>query len=262
MKKLIRLLSVIPVMTIFACMAIASSSGTTNESFKSSETLTTNSASADKSSNTETAVNNETDSKTEIETEIETEPEPSDPETYENNKYYDIVETAVYKSSLNYTTVVHKVLAKKDTTVESTVLAYDGEGNVIGKSSDSIVLTNGQYNYFKYSFDSDVSNAQLQAQVTSKSDSFLTTGERNAVEMVQYNKSGDDLYITFKQTGDYVGSFSKFKILFYKDNKIVDTDEGYFSIYAENLNGKDSTDVAEIWVLGQDFDSIECYYEP
>lgn len=97
--------------------------------------------------------------------------------------------------------------------------------------------------------DSSVSSANIQA----KKDSFMT-GERNAVEMVQYNMSGDDLYVTFEQTGDELGSFAKFKLLFYKGDQIVDTEDGYFNIYAENLNGKGSTDVASIWVYGTDFD--------
>ena len=79
-----------------------------------------------------------------------------------------------------------------------------------------------KYNFFRHSFDSDVSSARIQA----KNDSFMT-GERNAVEMVQYNMSGDDLYVTFEQTGDELGSFAKFKLLFYNGDQIVDTEDGY-----------------------------------
>ena len=43
---------------------------------------------------------------------------------------------------------------------------------------------------------------------------------------------------------------------------IVDTEENYFSVSAQNLNGKGSTDVAEIWVYGVDFDRVEYVYEP
>lgn len=182
--------------------------------------------------------------------------------TYDNNKYYDVVEKASFRNSIGYTIVVHKVLAKKDVTASATAIAYDADGNVIGKSTSEIVLTNGEYNYFRYSFDNDISNAQLELSVDTKTDSILFTGERKAVEMTQYNHSGDDLYITFKQTGSNVSSFSKFKILFYQGDQIVDTEEGYFSIYAPNLNGKDSTEVASIWVYGKNFDRIECFYEP
>lgn len=80
--------------------------------------------------------------------------------------------------------------------------------------------------------------------------------------MVQYNMSGDDLYVTFEQTGDELGSFAKFKLLFYKGDQIVDTEDGYFSTYAENLNGNGATDVAKIWAYGTDYDRIEYIFEP
>lgn len=115
--------------------------------------------------------------------------------------------------------------------------------------------------FFRYSFESDISNASVQANAKAKEDSFMI-GERNAVEMVQYNQSGTDLYITLKQVTDEIGSFSKFKLLFYKEDQIVGTEDGYFSIYAENLNGKDSTDVAKIWVYGVDYDRVEYVFEP
>ena len=181
--------------------------------------------------------------------------------TYEKNEYYDIVETASYRDSIGYTHFIHKVKAKQDISIDATIIAYDSNGGVIGKSSDNIVLTKGQYNYFSYSFKSDISNAEIQAQVQAKEDSFMI-GERNAVEMVQYNVSDDNLYITFKQVSDEISSFAKFKLLFYKGDNIVDADDGYFLTYTENLKGKDTTDVASIWVYGVDFDRIEYIYEP
>ena len=199
---------------------------------------------------------------TEAETSAPDEPAEEKAEnTYEHNEYYDIVETSSFQNSIGTTIVIHKVLAKKNVSVSATLLAYASDGSVIGKSSDDITLTEGKYNFFRYSFDGDVSSANIQANAQAKKDSFMT-GERNAVEMVQYNMSGDDLYVTFEQTGDELGSFAKFKLLFYKGDQIVDTEDGYFNIYAENLNGKGSTDVASIWVYGTDFDRIEYVYEP
>ena len=156
---------------------------------------------------------------------------------------------------------IEESMSKKNVSVSATLLAYASDGSVIGKSSDDITLTEGKYNFFRYSFDGDVSSAQIQANAQAKNDSFMT-GERNAVEMVQYNMSGEDLYVTFEQTGDELGSFAKFKLLFYKGDQIVDTEDGYFNIYAENLNGKGSTDVASIWVYGIDYDRIEYIFEP
>ena len=83
-----------------------------------------------------------------------------------------------------------------------------------------------------------------------------------AMEMVQYDISGDSLYVTMQQIGDSLGAFSQFKLLLYKGDTIVDTEENYFNISAQSLNGKGSTDVAEIWVYGVDFDRVEYVYEP
>ena len=211
---------------------------------------------------TTTATTTAKEETTEAETSAPDEPAAEKTEnTYEHNEYYDIVETSSFQNSIGTTIVIHKVLAKKDVSVSATLLAYGSDGSVIGKSSDDITLTEGKYNFFRYPFDGDVSSAKIQANAQAKKDSFMT-GERNAVEMVQYNMSGDDLYVTFEQTGDELGSFAKFKLLFYKGDQIVNTEDGYFNIYAENLNGKGSTDVASIWVYGTDFDRIEYVYEP
>lgn len=180
--------------------------------------------------------------------------------TYDNNEYYDIVETATYKSSSNYTSIVHKVLAKKNVSLTGTILAYGEDGSVIGKSSDDIELTAGQTNFLHYSFDKDISNATLKMNAQANDPGLV--GARNAVEMEQYNQSDDELYITFKQTADKLGPFAKFKLLFYKDDKIIATESGYFSIYAKNLNGIGTTDVAEIWVYDTDYDRFEYIFEP
>ena len=58
--------------------------------------------------------------------------------TYDNNANYDIVETASIKNSIGSTTIIHKVLAKKDVSVSGTILAYAADGSVIGKSTDYI----------------------------------------------------------------------------------------------------------------------------
>lgn len=188
-------------------------------------------------------------------------PDYTPPESYENNRYYDIVDEAIIKNSIGYTVVIQKVVAKQNCSIEATWLAFDTNGDVIGKSSDSITLTEGKPNYFRFSFVNDISKANIQTSWKYKEDSFMV-GERNAVEMVKYNQSGRYLYITFKQISDEIGTFAKFKLLFYKDNKIVDCDNGYFSTYAKNLNGKGSTDVASIWIYGIEYDKIEYIFEP
>ncbi len=225
----------------------------------------------------EVAAQEETEAEAEAETEAEDVPDAeqettaqaesseSSENSFMNNDYYDVVESGSFGDILGGTTVVYKVLAKADVSVSSTMIATNPDGSVVGKSTSDIVLTNGKYNFFEYSFDVDVSNASLTPQVKIEGASFMDSimsGERNAVEMTQYNRSGDDLYLTLQQTGEEVGAFAKFKLLLYSGDKIVGTEEGYFSIYAPNLTGKGSQDVASIWVFGEEFDKVEFVYEP
>ena len=98
--------------------------------------------------------------------------------TYDNNEYYDVVETMFFKNSINDTVMINKVLAKKDVSVSGTVLAYAADGSVVGKSSDDIILTAGQYNYFRYSFDGDLTDVTLKTNYQAKKDSILA-GLRN-----------------------------------------------------------------------------------
>ena len=208
---------------------------------------------------TETEVVSEVET-TEAASEVET--EDDSPNTYENNQYYEIVETGAYQNIIGSTIVIQKLLAKKNVSISSTVIAMGADGTVLDKATDDITLTEGQYNYFRYSFENDVSGAaSFQKSANPKNDSFMT-GERDAVKLVQYNRSGDDLFLTLEQTGEEVSPFAKFKLLLYKNDEIVGDENGYFSVYAENLNGKGSTDVASISVYGEDFDRIEYCYEP
>ena len=184
-------------------------------------------------------------------------------ESYESNSYYDIVEQSAFKDFIGYTHIVQKVQAKKDGTVEGTVIAYFPEGSVIGKSEDTIYLCESEYNYFEYTFNADLTDAVLSTSVKTKN-SITHDGDKDAVEMTDYSVSpqiiGATVYVTFKQVGE-IGAFSEYKLLFYKGDKIVNTNSGHFSVYASNLTGPGSTDVAEIMVTESDFDRVEFIYE-
>ena len=184
----------------------------------------------------------------------------TEPQSYESNEFFDVVESAKVEK-YGYTTIIHKVIAKKTTSIESSAIAYDSNGDVIGKSSDTISLVEGQTNYFNYMFEGDISDENLEITAGELSYGLWSEGDIDAVKLVKWNKKNDNLYLSFEQTGQ-LGSFSKFKVLLYKDGKIVGAEYGYFDIYASNLTGVGSTDVAEIWVYGYSFDDIEYIYEP
>ncbi len=197
-------------------------------------------------------------------TEITTAPEEElTEESYESNSYYDIVEQGAYRDLVGYTHIVQKVQAKKSGTVEGTMIVYSPKGSVIGKAEDTIYLAEGGYNYFEYYFDADLTDAKYTTSVKTKN-SLTHDGDDNAVEMVEYSISpeiiGAKVYVTFKQVGK-IGAFSQYKLIFYKGDQIVSTTTGHFSVYASNLTGAGSTDVAEIMTDVRDFDRVEYIYE-
>lgn len=178
---------------------------------------------------------------------------------YENNDFYEIVEKAKLDSS-NGTKVLHKVLAKKDVEIEATVIAYDSEGNVVEKDTNTIILTEGKTNFFSYWFDVDVSdeNIMVTFQVTEETN---YSGSRDAVRMVKWNSVKRNLYLTVEQIGE-VGEYSRYKLLYYKDGKIVGSEGRDYVGSDFNLSGIGSTDVTEIYVYDFDYDDVEFIYEP
>lgn len=180
-------------------------------------------------------------------------------ESYESNQYFDIVEQAMYTNSIGDTVVIDKVLAKQSADIESTIIINDAEGNVIGKDSETITLTEGAYNFFEYHFDGDVTSDTFNITLR-KTNTYLKKGEPNGAELTAYNQSENTLYLTFKQNCDDLGA-AQYKILFYKGDQIVRADSGHFMINAKNLTGKDTTDVVEMLVYGVDYDRIEYIYQ-
>ena len=181
--------------------------------------------------------------------------------TYEKNNYFEVVDTAKKKNILGDTIIIDKVSAKKNAKAEATVIAYASDGSVIDKATDDIILTEGKDNYFNFYFDGDVTDSRMEISVSFDSN-YHTDGDRNAVELEKSNQSGDHLYLTVKQVSENLGTFAKYKILYYKGDKIVDSDWSYFSTETQKLNGIGSTDVIEIWTEETDYDRIEYIYEP
>ena len=187
-------------------------------------------------------------------------PTTENDQTYEHNRYYDIVETGAYYDVLGHVVLIQKVLAKQDVCMNGTIIAYAQDGSVLDKATDKITLTAGQYDYYRYTFNADISNATFGTNASVSKD--YLAGARNAVELVQYNVSGNSLFLSLRQVEDDLGAFAKYKILYYKNDKIVGDEDGYFTVSAKNLNGKGSTDVAEIRTWGVDFDRVEIMFEP
>ena len=182
-------------------------------------------------------------------------------ESYYENDTFEVSYKTLYNNILGHSTIIHKVYASKTKDVEATVIAYDLNGNVIGKATDEIELVEGQYNFFRFLFTADVSNATFEVKVNIKEPDGLR-GPEDAVELVTYSDDGFNIFLTFKQVKPSVGEFAKFKILYIKDGQVVGDGDGYYSVYAKNLNGQDTTDVAKLLLDVDEYDHIEYFFEP
>ena len=218
--------------------------------------LTDNENESENGDKTKSDANKETEKSSDKKTES-----PTKEESYYENDTFEVTYRTLYNDVLHNSTIIHKVHASKTKDVEATVIAYDVSGNVIGKSTDEIALVEGQNNYFKFYFPTDVSNATFEVKVDIKEPSNLR-GTEDAVELVTYSSESYEIFLTFKQVKPTVGSFSRFKILYIKNGEVVGDDDGYYSVYAKNLNGEGSTDVAKLLLECYDYDYIEYFFEP
>ncbi len=177
--------------------------------------------------------------------------------TYESNQYFDVIDTYTYKSG-RYTYIIHKILGKADNTdVDLTMFFYDKNDDVIDKCTPDVTVNNGYYNFITYWTEEKDFDHYTISYTGRKG---WRDGDPDPVKMVKYTKKGKKAMITFEQTGQ-IGSFAEFKLLFFKDGKLVDHDSSYFNVYVKQLTGVGSIDVAEVSV-SEDFDTIEYYYGP
>ncbi len=247
------LIVIIICFTIFASYLIIPKPDSKVETAESTSTVTSNSTKSD-SKKEET---NPNDSKKDSQ---QSENNTSEENTFNHNSYYDVIREDIYSSS-SYTYVIVEVEAKTDGKATATLIVYDSDENVVGKSEDTIVLCKGYVNYFSFHFDKNSGADTYTISANAKTKSFSESDRQKAV-IEKYNIVDSYIYITFKQTADEIDYFDKFKILYFKDGQIVDSDDGYFSSYAKNLDEKGSTDVAKLWVSDKEFDSFIYIFEP
>lgn len=177
--------------------------------------------------------------------------------TYESNQYFDVVDSYTYKRG-GYTYIIDKVLGKQNNMhVDLTMLIYDKDDDVIEKCTPDVIVNKGYYNFITYWIESEDYDHHSISYTASSS---WHGGDPDPVKMVKYKKKDKKVLITFEQTGQ-IGSFASFKLLFFKDGKVVYHGSWYFDVYVKQLNGVGSVDVAEI-SLSSDFDTVEYYYDP
>ena len=184
----------------------------------------------------------------------ETEPEE---QTYEHNEWFDVVTEDSYINTSGTYHIVHIIEAKKDGLAKGYAIAYDENGNVVGKSDDFIHLSAGERYYFEYWFDNEPSDCSFSVEC--RGDYYKTY--RRAVEVIASNivegSYYNHLYITVEQVTEEIGDLSGCRVILYKDGKIV----GTAIATIEGLSGKGSTAVVDI-KLFVDIDNFEFCYRP
>lgn len=177
--------------------------------------------------------------------------------TYESNEYFDVVESYTYKSG-RYTYIIDKIIGKADNkNVDLTMFFYDKNDDIIDKCTPDVTVNKGYYNFITYWTEEDDYD---HFTISYTGQSSWRSGDPDPVKMVKYTKKDRKVMITFEQTGQ-IGSFAEFKLLFFKDGKLVKHGSWYFDVYVKQLNGVGSVDVAEL-SISKDFDTIEYYYGP
>ena len=205
--------------------------------------------------------------------------------TYENNQYYSLEDSGSFvekRYSGDVINIIHKVKANVTCSIEASAIAYDENGDVLDKVTDEVTLVKDEYNFFLFQF-KDISvkefkKATIEYSSAIKYDLSETTRAVDydltqqigtfdspfEVIMTKFSKKKDKFYLSLEFQKGYLDYFDKFKILFYKGDKIVGCEDGYFNIYAEGLKKAGDKDVVKMSIpeSAKKFDKIEFFFEP
>ncbi len=177
-----------------------------------------------------------------------------------DNSDFKVVKSYTY-SKYSYTYYVYKVEALKTIDASVKLTISDKKGNILDTAEDSISLSKGKQNFFRLSVEKKFADETNTFVLKSSSSNPFWDGAEDAVKVVRYNQSGDTLYITVKQTKDDLGEFAQLKMLFFNNGNLVNTEELYYDIYAEELSGKGTESLMEIWIYGVTYTDIEFFFQ-
>ncbi len=172
---------------------------------------------------------------------------------------FDIIETADIGSG--DTVLVEKVYAKTDAKITRSITMKDEDGHIKGPYTDTIDLVKGENNFFIFYLEDLDYEKEYTQEITTKAEYESLRGEKDCVELLQYKQADYDLYLKFKQKADKLNRYAKFKLLFYKNGKIVHAEVGSFA-YSDKLKNKGDEDIISIPVSDFDYDKIEYICEP
>ena len=269
-KKINELISTVIIISSLALAGCSKEAETISES----EQQTTQTVVTTTESTTEATTTTTIEATTTTTMEATTETTARD--TYFHNDYYDVVDEGFYTKGLDQY-IIHKVYGRIDGKIEASAIAYDADGNVIGKATNDLLIMDDNYNFIEYKFDdTDLTNANISYSATYK-ELYISTATRVAdisisqslsgsyVKLNSWNTKKDKtLYLSLELNGSELSYLDKFKVLYYKEGKIVGSGSFYFSSKAKGLTHSGATDVAELSIpsSAKGFDDLVFIFEP
>ena len=174
---------------------------------------------------------------------------------------FKVIGSYTYKNTIwDYQYLVYVVEAKNTTQAEAKLVITGKNGDILDTCEDTIALTKGKTNYFRLVTEGKYINSDNEYKMTASSSSSFWSGAEDAVEIVKYNQSDKTLYITVKQTKEDLGGFAQLKMLFFNGDKLVNTEECYYSVYADGLKKKGDEDIISIRVT-ESYTNIDFFFE-
>lgn len=175
--------------------------------------------------------------------------------------YFEVTDTLTYQNSFGGTVIIRKVLAKQDAALISTVSFQGADRRSLNNSSDRIVLTEGEPNYFRYILPDGIPEGE---EPEFKEHLSIGGGSRtkNAVELISWSQDESGLNLNVRQNAEQLSPEARFKLLFYKEGQLVYDEFGVFAMNTDELKGPGSEASLTVLLVETDFDDIEFYYEP
>ncbi len=191
--------------------------------------------------------------------------------TYEDNPYFDIVDTSVIRSADPFTkepltVVIHKLYAKESVDIDTELTAYDASGTKLGDSRDfTLPLVQGTYNFLMFPFETVEPVAETKGSYDVCK--ALERGPEHSVEMIQWIKEDAGLKVAVQQTAGKVGPLARGRFLLCCGDRIIGCARSwFFKDYLQN-SGDTAEILADDWSAyfceeGQSPDSVEMFLNP
>lgn len=173
---------------------------------------------------------------------------------------FSVLGAYTYKS-YGYQYLIYVIKAKETTDAELKLVIKDKKGNVLDICEDQVALTKGKTNYFRLNTESKYISSENDYSMTTKRIDSYWKGAVDAAKVVQYNSSGKNFYVTVQQTKEDIGPFAQLKMLFFDGDKLVNAEECYYSVYAEDLEHKGDEAIMSIWIGNIKYSNVDFFYE-